>query len=217
MQRIDSIDLESSLRMARAGNRDSLQSLLVQCRPLLKLVARRHIRQRFRTRFDESDVVQLALVAATDGFRAFQGKSDREFIAWLQTILRRTLSQLHEHHSLQLRDVGREVGELVSSEDDDIADFSVVWNHLRSGQAGPRTEVIEGERAIIIAAALQQLPDDYRRVIELRYLDGKKIREIAESMDASLGRIAGLLRRALDDLYTVLPEELRAEFEDPAP
>ncbi len=91
--------------------------------------------------------------------------------------------------------------------------ISIVWNLIAATDPGPASRVISGEKALILASALQQLPDDYRHAIELRFLDGRKLKEIADDMDSSVGRVAGLLRRGLDELHRLLPIQLKEELE----
>ena len=52
----------------------------------------------------------------------------------------------------------------------------------------------EAERALHVAIA--GLPDDYRQVIRLRYLEGKSIAETAAAMDRTSNAIRALTDRA---------------------
>ena len=170
------------------------------------------MRLRYRGRFDESDVVQVACWEAVQSFRTFRGQTEHEFLAWLETILKRSLASLHQHHSTQKRDVNRETISPLQGQAGDES-LSIVWNLIATNNPGPISRVISGEKALILASALQQLPDDYRHAIELRFLDGRKLKEIADEMDSSVGRVAGLLRRGLDELHRLLPSQLKEEIE----
>ena len=64
-----------------------------------------------------------------------------------------------------------------------------------------------------VAASLEQLPQQYRTAIELRYVDGLKLREIAELMDTSVGAVAGYLRRGVETMNELLPASLRRSLE----
>ena len=70
---------------------------------------------------------------------------------------------------------------------------------------GPASRVINGETALLVATALEQLPTDYRKALELRFIHGLKIREIAQQLETTLGCVAGLLRRGVQLLYEQLP------------
>ena len=209
------MDFNHKLEATRADG-EACQRLISQYRPLLSLVARQHMRQRYRARFDESDVVQVACWEAFQSFGTFRGQTEHEFFAWLETILKRSLAGLHEHHSTQKRDVNRE-SVAPSMGQNGEENVSIVWNLITAIDSGPVSRVIRGEKALLLASALGQLADDYRRVIELRFLDGRKLKEIADEMDSSVGRVAGLLRRGLDELHQLLPNHLKEEMEGTDP
>lgn len=199
-----------------ATNAEDCQQLLNRFRPLLSLVARKHMRRRYRGRFDESDVVQVACLEASRSFGTFRGTTEAEWLAWMETILKRSLATFHEHHSSLKRDVNREIASEPTRSVFDSRDcFSIIWTVASDRDRGPVSHLIEGEKALLLASALQRLGEEHRVAIELRFLDGMKLREIAEVMQSSVGRVAGLLRRGLDDLQNLLPSELRDDLEGP--
>jgi RNA polymerase sigma-70 factor (ECF subfamily) len=56
------------------------------------------------------------------------------------------------------------------------------------------------ERAVMLASALNELPEDQRTAVELRYIGDCSLEEIATFMDRTTPSVAGLLRRGLEDL-----------------
>jgi RNA polymerase sigma factor (sigma-70 family) len=52
-------------------------------------------------------------------------------------------------------------------------------------------------RAATADTILAQLPDNYRRVLELRFLDGRSCKDAAEAMGVTLGNVKVLQHRAL--------------------
>jgi RNA polymerase sigma-70 factor (ECF subfamily) len=58
----------------------------------------------------------------------------------------------------------------------------------------------EVERRALLYKLLRELPPDQRRVLELRFLKQKSIREIATLLDRSEGAIKQLQFRALETL-----------------
>ena len=201
-----SASLSSVFSRAVGGDRASRDELIGCYRPLLRLVANQHMRRAFSARFDESDVVQLTCIDAIEGFQQFRGRSREEFESWVETILRRKIWELCQQHTAAKRDVRREF--LIDAAPSGL---SLAWNPNRSG--GPVSRILAGEAALLVAAGLEQLPDDYRTAIELRYVDGMKLREIAELMETSVGAVAGYLRRGVDTLNELLPASLRRSLE----
>jgi RNA polymerase sigma-70 factor (ECF subfamily) len=61
-------------------------------------------------------------------------------------------------------------------------------------------EAEEIERRAMVAQLVDRLPDAQRRVIEMRFVDQRSIREIAQALDRSEGAIKQLQLRALETL-----------------
>jgi RNA polymerase sigma-70 factor (ECF subfamily) len=55
------------------------------------------------------------------------------------------------------------------------------------------------------------LPDDQRRVVQLRFYDGRSVAEVAEQLGRSEGAVKQLLRRALTALRARIDEEARSD------
>jgi RNA polymerase sigma-70 factor, ECF subfamily len=64
----------------------------------------------------------------------------------------------------------------------------------------------EAEQAALLFAAVRQLPPDQRRVIELRFVQEKSIRETAEELQRSEGAIKQLQLRGIEALRASLGE-----------
>lgn len=77
---------------------------------------------------------------------------------------------------------------------------------LISSAAGPEQVVLIADEQTRIAALLAPLPADYRRVIELRVLDGRSTNEVAALMGRSPGAIRILQHRAITTLRKQMHE-----------
>ncbi|WP_158520831.1 sigma-70 family RNA polymerase sigma factor [Fuerstiella marisgermanici] len=203
-----SIIQSSVIAHAVAGDSAACAKLLKTCRPLLRLVAQRHCREMLRARFDESDIVQLTCMEAHRALPEFRGKTASELLAWLNTILRRTIWRLDNEHTAQQRDVAREFIPTANEES-----LSFIWNTLPAHGKGPASRLIMGEAALAVAAALDKLPDDYRAVLEMRFLDSMKLKEIANQKQTTVGAVAGNLRRGLEMLQQLLPPDMAQELQ----
>lgn len=87
----------------------------------------------------------------------------------------------------------------------------VVTDELRArGRVEPREElpdvVVEShpENALLVASLLERLPDDQRRVIEMKFLLGMPNPEVASALRKSIGAINALQWRALRSLRRML-------------
>ena len=90
----------------------------------------------------------------------------------------------------------RRSGELVRLADEDLMD------HVREGDAGA-LEVVS------VRFALDGLPADQRRVIELAYFGGFSHSEIADMLDAPVGTVKGRMRLALGKLRGRLESQVQ--------
>ena len=71
---------------------------------------------------------------------------------------------------------------------------------LPADVSSPSGQAIRGEEQLQLAAALEQLPEDYRTVIVLRHIDDLSHAEIARRMNRSEGAVRMLWVRALAQL-----------------
>jgi len=72
----------------------------------------------------------------------------------------------------------------------------------------PQTKTIMGEDALRLLQAIDALPPDQAKAVELRYLKQLTLAEIAKQMDRTVGSVAGLIRRGFDMLAETLPKEI---------
>ncbi len=75
----------------------------------------------------------------------------------------------------------------------------------REGEsAGEQAE--RRERLARLDGALEQLPPDWREVVELKYLHGQSVPEIATATDRTKDAVAGLLHRGVRRLRELMDE-----------
>jgi RNA polymerase sigma-70 factor (ECF subfamily) len=87
----------------------------------------------------------------------------------------------------------------------EIADHGLRIRRERTIEAPPDTEEGDQEEAqdrLRVLALMQELPEDQRRVLELRFMEEKSTREVAEVMRRSEGAIKQLQFRGLESLRT---------------
>lgn len=130
-----------------------------------------------RNRADAEDLVQESLLRAYKAIGTFDGRYPR---AWLLTILRNTERNRHRRRRPELL-----------NDPDSVED------------RGPRTEADEVEKRVedhefdeAVTAALEELPENFRRVVELVDVDGLTYQEAADVLDVPLGTVMSRLHRA---------------------
>ena len=75
------------------------------------------------------------------------------------------------------------------------------------GDAGPMRKVLRKERVEILARAIEQLPDKERIVVSFYYFEGLTMREMADSLHLTEGRISQLHSQAMARLKTLLADD----------
>jgi RNA polymerase sigma-70 factor (ECF subfamily) len=193
-------DPEQMLQEAR-GDAATLGRLLETYRRYLALLARMQIGQRLQGKVDASDVVQDTFLEAHRNFPRFRGVSEGEFVAWLRQILAGNLADLLRRY---LGARGRDV-RLEREIQESFDRSSVLLDRgLVAPVSSPSQQAARREQAVILADALEQLPDDYRDVLVLRHLEGLSFPEVARRMGRSLDSVEKLWMRGLARLRQIM-------------
>ncbi len=194
MSNAEGRDPEEMLRRARAGDGAALGQLLELYRGYLALLARLQIGRRLQGKVDASDLVQDTFLEAHRHFARFRGTAEAELVEWLRQILAGLLANLLRRYlGTQRRDVRLE-RELA----DQMAESSRVLDRsLAAAQSTPSQRAIRREQAVLLADALDRLPEDYREVIILHHLEELKFPEVARRMGRSVDSVKNLWARAL--------------------
>ncbi len=186
---------EQLLAAARAGSREALGKLFQDCRPYLLVVAGRQLDPDLHAKGGASDLVQETFLEAQRDFARFAGSSEAELLAWLRQILLNNVGNFsRRYRDTDKRAVSREVS--LAGDDSEHPSGRAVLDP----QPTPSSKAIEREQAESLHRALQRLPDDYRRVIVYRYLEGRSFDEIGQLMQRSAEAARKLWSRAMDEL-----------------
>jgi RNA polymerase sigma-70 factor (ECF subfamily) len=192
---LSAAQLEESLAAARAGSREALGQLLSQYHCYLLQVARREMARDLQTKGGASDLVQDTFLEAQRFFDRFAGHSGVELRAWLRCLLlHRTAKVGRRFRITQKRRLAREV-RLDSSNP-----LAATEPLPAAAIPSPSAHLLAQERQQVVQQALDRLPDDYRRVMVLRYLREMTFEEIGREMRRSADAVRMLWARALERL-----------------
>jgi len=187
--------------MAKAESRENGPDL-EHYRSYLRLLAEIELGRRWRAKVDPSDIVQQSLLEAHQDRASLRGRTNAEQAAWLRTILARNLLNTTRDFTAQKRDVRRErsLAQQIDQSSQRLEKF------LAAEQSSPSQQVLHGEQAEKLAAALAQLPDDQRTAVILKHFHDWSLAEIAERQGRTTMAVAGLLKRGLKKLRVVMQE-----------
>ncbi len=195
------IDPEWLLFLAKAGDGEALGRLVERHRAYLLLLARMQVGRRLRGKFDPEDLIQEASLAAYRGIMRFRGDSEAEFRSWLRQILAGILA----NHVRRYRGTLRRDDRLERSMADDLDRSSrAIDRGLVAVQSTPSQHASRREQAILLAEALENLPEDYREVIVLRQLEELSFAEVAVRMGRTVNSVKNLWIRALTRMRRVM-------------
>jgi RNA polymerase sigma-70 factor (ECF subfamily) len=175
---------------------ESLPHWLESYRAYLRLLARLQIDPRLKPKVDTSDVVQNTLFQAWRACDQFQGKTPAEQQARLRQILARELERAARDLGRQKRDVAREQ----SLEQALDRSSKHLERFLADGQSSPSERAERNEQLLILASALESLPEQQRHAVELHYFHALAPAEIAELLGCSAEAVGGRLYRGLAKL-----------------
>jgi RNA polymerase sigma-70 factor (ECF subfamily) len=188
------------LAAARAGSREALGRALEDCRRYLLVIAERQLEPDLRAKGGASDLVQETFLEAQRDFARFHGSSPDELRAWLRQVLLHNVGAFtYRFRGTAKRSVGREValpaGDSSAGLEPDLAGSTLT----------PSGVAMEHEQALALRRALEKLPEDYRRVVVLRFEEGRSFEEI--------GRLTGRSPDAARKVWSRAMERLRQEWE----
>jgi RNA polymerase sigma-70 factor (ECF subfamily) len=193
---------------SKQGNNEAFGRLLEQYRGFLLMLAHRYLSERLRRRVDPADIVQLTYLEAKRDLPSFRGETPAEFAGWLRGMLKNNVATaVTRHITTQKRSVRREVDPRPrgkASGNDSVG----AWIHQLPGSTtSPSGVAIRDEAVMALLEALHQLPETQAEAIRLRYMEGLPLAEIVERMGKSDTAVAGLLKRGLRKLRTILNPE----------
>jgi RNA polymerase sigma-70 factor (ECF subfamily) len=185
--------VEQCLSAAHAGSREALGQALQACRPYLLRVAQQEMDPRLQAQFGASDVVQETFRDAQRLFERFHGASEAELLSWLRQLLLYNVADAARRLNTGKRQVQREVplpGDASSVRD----------GGLSADGPSPSSAAGAAEQGAALERALGRLPEEYRRVLALRYQDDLPFDEIGRRMDRSANAARKLWLRAVQRL-----------------
>ncbi len=184
------------VQRARAGDHAAFRVLVERYQGRAYRLALRVLRDEDQAR----DVVQDAFLKVYGSLDRFEGRSS--FYTWLyRIVMNLCLDRKRRDRS------DREVEWDEETAGGSLADPAVA----DPAQSGPEAEAVRSELRTFVARAIEALPEDARRAIQLREIDGLSYKEIAEALGIPKGTVMSRLYYARRRLQ----EALRAAGVDP--
>ncbi len=181
------------LAAARGGSREALGNSLNACRRYLLGIARQEIAPRLQGKGGASDIVQETFLEAQRAFGHFQGNSEEEMRAWLRQLLQHRVAKFgRRYRTTQKRKVERER----------VLPADHLHLQAECGRlavlSSPSAHLMADEEAAELRQALARLPEEYQRVIALRFGEQCSFEEIGRQMQRSANAARLLWLRSIE-------------------
>jgi RNA polymerase sigma-70 factor (ECF subfamily) len=191
------------LQQASGSEAALLAEQMTLYRSRLKRMVGLRIDRRLRGRIDASDVVQDALLVATQRLREYCQSPTLPFFIWVRLLTLQKLAELHRHHlNVQARDASREIqlhGCAVPT-----ADSRSLAARMASRVDSPSSRIVRAEMRRRLQQALDQLDTQDREIIALRHFEQLTNRDIAFIMGLTVSGASSRYLRAMTKLKQVL-------------
>ena len=173
-------DQEHIIARARRGDADAFEQLVAAYRNQVFRLALRMC----GNEADADEVAQEAFLSAWKGLPNFRGES--RFSTWLY--------QLTTHAAIDL--MRREKRQAAAEDIDEIT--------AADDGPSPQQQVERTETQREIRSALMQLPEEYRQVLLLRFMQELSYEEIGQTLKLPAGTVKSRLNRAKAQLKDIL-------------
>lgn len=186
---------QALVERAQKGEQKAFELLMSKYqRRLIRLISRF-----VKDEHEVNDVAQEAMIRAYRALPNFRGES--AFYTWLYRIAINTAKNFLVTSGKQPFVVSAEA----ANEDGDILDLSDQIADYHT----PEAEMINREILQTVESTISHLPEDLRKAITLREMDGLSYEEIAKIMDCPIGTVRSRIFRARE----VIAKDLRPLLE----
>jgi RNA polymerase sigma-70 factor (ECF subfamily) len=189
---------------ARHDEPGALDRLLDSYRNYLRLLARTGLDASLQGKADPSDLVQDALLKASQHFDQFRGANDAELAGWLRQVLARCLADFVRRY----RTAGRRTGREQSLEQFLDRSSEAMERVLAADGNSPSASAERRDLGVMLADVLAELSEVHREVLVLRHLEGLGWDEVARRMGRTPNAVRKLWARALDQLRPLIGERM---------
>ena len=188
------------IERARQRDETALSELFKAHTQRLLESIRADLGDRLRQRLESQDVMQQVYLDALNNIDRFEGRGRDSFFAWLRRI---ALNRICDVDRKAFKTVKRG-GEMRAADLGSHTSAVRLLDQLAGTITSPSMKADFADRVMALQGALDELSDDHRQVISLRYINQLNVAETAAKMDRSERAVRSLCARALIRLRELL-------------
>jgi len=193
---MDDHDRQVLVTLAEAGDHDALHQLLVLHYDAMHAVIARRLGRQWKRYIDPDDVIQDAYVAAFKSVGRLNFRGPAELNKWLNTLALNELNQ----RIRALKAAKRNVARMVHGMPNQHTSYPDIIAQVGAPEDTPTRLARRNEATAAVLSSLARLSDNQRKVIHLRFLEGKSAAEIAGLLGKTNAAINGLCGHGLRKL-----------------
>jgi RNA polymerase sigma-70 factor (ECF subfamily) len=189
---VDASTVRTWVSQAVAGDVLALQKLLVVHHGRLRAHAGQRLPPALRTKVEPEDLLQQVYTEAARCISDFHDSGPDSFYRWLKRILDSKMIDAYRFYHAGARNIASEVPENAAG-----SQIASLVARAALDTLTPSRILVRREATALVLAALVALPEDYRRVLELRFMQGLALAQVATAMNRSMAAVQMLSGRAL--------------------
>ncbi len=188
---------------AQNGDELALAKLLAAHHPRLRARAEARMDAPLKARLGPDDLLQEVYLQVFRQIGGFENRGPAAFLNWLYTILDHKLIDARRAGHRQARDVDRERQATPTASADS---YWSLFGQLQAESGTPSRVVRRDEAVGALLTCLARLSETHRDVIQLRFLEGRPLAEVAACLGKSEDAVVALSQRALKALRAALDQ-----------
>ena len=197
------------IQAVRQHDADALAQLLELYQPRLRAFVTQNMSAALQQKVDADDILQEVGMSCVQSLPEINF-AEHEPFSWICHVAKRRIMDAGRRYGgSQKRDMRREVG--MHGGGGSEGEGRGLVDLLVASITSPSKAFSRDQRQFHLWNAFEQLPEDSRRALHLRYVDGLPSKEIAEAMNKSDGAVRVLLTRSLKKLEAILSESPRTD------
>lgn len=197
---MDEQQFQEMISRAKAGEEAAADYLFVACYEPLRAAIMGFMDRVLRlARLEPEDILQEAYAAAWANIQKAEFENFAAFLGWLRAIARNKIIDLRRNLLAEKKNVRRNI--------DQPAEGSSYFNlldHIAAPVSSPSRGVARNEALALLSGQMWRLPEDYRKVIQWRFVQGFSVAEVAQRLGRSEPAVHMLCHRALLKLRELL-------------
>ncbi len=187
--------------LVRSHDQDALAELLELYRPRLRAFVTKNMSSALAQKVDADDIVQETCLSCLTSLPEIEF-STRQPFDWVCHVAKRRIMDAGRRYSgSQKRDVKREVAQGGGNQPQSMVDLLV------ASITSPSKAFSRDQREFKLWSAFEQLPEESRSALQMRYVEALPTKQIAERMGKSDGAIRVMLTRSLKKLEAIIEAE----------